>query len=235
MKPHLMKIGSRLKYCLFILAIVQLFSCARLPEYARPQFNPEGYSLEAKARGFSYRKLAVQDFQAKSPPTSATEQNDHLQARSCLSIRPSSDIRAHVSRSSMNGKVFYIGNISDVRFEAQFLPHCSWWNPKVTQKKKAYVLQHEQIHFAIAELEARELTRKAGAKIKEYLAFGDTRDDVKKELSEKLQNIASESTKKSLEEHLSFDNDTSMTFAPKVQKQWLEKVESEIYGTKPEK
>jgi hypothetical protein len=37
---------------------------------------------------------------------------------------------------------------------------CSWWNEKATMDA-AYVLEHEQIHFALTELGARSLSANA--------------------------------------------------------------------------
>ena len=39
----------------------------------------------------------------------------------------------------------------------------AWWNDKIASEQPAYVLEHEQIHFAIFELEARALNARAEA------------------------------------------------------------------------
>ena len=44
----------------------------------------------------------------------------------------------------------------DLRFRAQMDRKCSWWNPKDLGFPQEYILEHEQIHFALCELGARD-------------------------------------------------------------------------------
>ena len=55
---------------------------------------------------------------------------------------------------------FYVGTISQLKFKTVFVPECSWWNPNLAKNGENYVLQHDQIHFALTELAARKLTSK---------------------------------------------------------------------------
>jgi len=209
------------------LLFILLGGCAQLPEYARPLIITHKQEL-AQLDGFGYRQLTRNDFKATSPFFDSTEQNSHLQARSCIKIIPASDIKVDIVQGMIHGKEVFAGKARKVRFEARFLPHCSWWNPKVSVKRSAYVLQHEQIHFAIAELEARKLGHRVDGEMPEYFAFGDNVEEVQQELSKTIQKDTQKSTQDGLEEHLKFDNETSMFFAPYVQQKWLEKVESKL-------
>ena len=207
------------------LFLILLGGCAQLPEYARPRI----INLEQEPTildGFGYRQLTRNDFKASSPSVYDTLQNSHLQARSCLKIRPA--VKAIISKGVIHGNPVYVARFSEVRFEAIFLPDCSWWNPKVSVKRTAYVLQHEQIHFAIAELEARKLSKRAGGEMTDYFAFGDSMEEVQQELSKIIQKDIQKFTQDGLDEHLKFDNETSMFFAPYVQQNWLKKVESKL-------
>ena len=199
--------------------------CAQLPEYARPRIITHDQE-KATLDEFGYRQLTRKDFKASSPFIDSTEEDSHLQARSCIKIRPA--VKAIISKGVIHGNQVYAGRISEVRFEARFLPHCSWWNPKVSAKRTAYVLQHEQTHFAIAELEARKLSKRTDGEWTEYFALGSSAEEVQQELSRRLQEHTEKLTLDGLEEHLKFDNDTSMFFAPYVQRKWLEKVESKL-------
>ena len=210
-----------------ILLFILLGGCAQLPEYARPRTVPNSQDLAA-SDGFGYRQLTLEDFKATSPPPDSTEKNSYIEARSCIQIAPAADTKAIITQALMHGKEIYVGSISEVRFEAKFLPYCSWWNPKVTGKRTAYVLQHEQIHFAIAELEAQKLSKRVDSEIADYIAFGDSVKEAQQELSKTLREHAKKFNQDVLKEHLKFDNDTSMFFAPNLQLKWLEKVESKL-------
>ena len=58
---------------------------------------------------------------------------------------------------STSGPVGYEASVGEVRVRAQMDRRCSWWNPKDLGLPQEYILEHEQIHFAICELEARRL------------------------------------------------------------------------------
>jgi hypothetical protein len=119
---------------------------------------------------------------------------------------------------------FYAGTISQLTFEAIFVPGCSWWNQEIAKSREEYVLQHEQIHFALAELAARKLTSEAGYEVKNYLAIGNTYGQIQEEIMGKLKSMTRETMEASLEDHAHFDEDTSMFYAPYVQQKWLEDV-----------
>jgi hypothetical protein len=57
------------------------------------------------------------------------------------------------------GQSYFFGRIDHLAFEAVMIPERSWWNPAIQANMTGYVLQHEQIHFALTELAARKLTR----------------------------------------------------------------------------
>ena len=112
----------------------------------------------------------------------------------------------------------YTGTLSQLTFEAIFDPECSWWNPKIAKSKEKYVLQHEQIHFALVELAARKLTRKAAYEVKDYLAIGNSSEEIREQVTKKLKNMMLEAMQESIGEQTDFDKDTSLTYAPSVQK-----------------
>jgi hypothetical protein len=217
---------SRWKRQLWGLLLAALIAaCARLPEYARPRFHElEGASVSSR-EGFRYRTLTVADFKAPSlsPPHAA--HNHHINAHSCISIRPSETSQARITQGVYGGKTFFVGSLPEVRFEAIFVPACSWWNPDVSENRKAYVLQHEQIHFALSELSARRLTREAREELKDFLAIDATYQAVQDELRAKLEALTREAMEASFEEHTDFDEDTSLYYDPRAQRWWLEEVQ----------
>ena len=143
---------SQLKIVLVLFLLGLIVGCVQLPKHAQPQFYaPEKNGLATK-KGFGYRQLAVKDFQAEELPSDYRQYNHRIGARSCISIRPSRGSDIPIIRSYYHDMSFYVGTISQLTFEAIFVPECSWWNPDLAKGREAYVLQHEQIHFALTEL-----------------------------------------------------------------------------------
>jgi hypothetical protein len=216
-----------------VLLVGLLAGCARLPEYARPGFRAPDSGIPAGGEGFTYRPLTIEDFRAPSLPPEYDRYDHHINAHSCISIRPSKDSQARITQGVYQGQSFYVGSIPQVRFVAVFVPGCSWWSPEVPEQRRPYVLQHEQIHFALAELSARELTRKAREELKDYLAIDNSYGAVQAELAAKLASMARAAMETSFAEHTDFDEDTSLFYDPRAQRWWLEDVEAQLEETAP--
>jgi len=211
-----------------LISLLFLPSCAQLPDYARPQFYTHPETENAGASGFRYRSLTIEDFEAKSLPPDYQQYHTSINARSCLSVRPSRSTNAQISTVSYYGNLLYVGNFTDVSFEALFIPSCSWWNQNVSQEKIDYVLQHEQIHFAISELTARKVTRELNKKMKDYTAVGGTHAEVKEELMMVLLDSAHEMLESDLEIHTEFDEDTSMFYDQDEQDSWFNQIGKQL-------
>lgn len=216
----------------FICSLL-LASCAPLPEYARPQFySHSGIATETDSSGFRYRDLAIADFKAVMLPPDVQQYHESINARSCLTIRPSSTTSAQIGELSYYGNPLWIGQFKHISFEAIFIPSCSWWNLNVSQKKIDYVLQHEQIHFAIAELSARKATSELRMKMKDYTAVGGTHAEVAEELNRVLLDSVHELLESDLEIHTEFDEDTSMFFDQDQQNSWYNKLEQQLESSR---
>ena len=111
-----------------------------------------------------------------------------------------------------------MGRIKHIAFEATMNPKCSWWNPNLPRRKTAYVLQHEQIHFAISEIAARKITRKTQATAQEFIVIGNSYQQVRDEIIAKVKTIAQEAMAKALQKHTTFDEDISLFNNPKAHK-----------------
>jgi hypothetical protein len=220
---------SQWKRRVWILLLALLIAgCARLPEYARQHFHKLEEASASSGEGFRYRALTVEDFKAPSLSPPYEEYNHHINAHSCISIRPSETSKVRITQCVYGGKMFFVGSITEVQFEAVFVPACSWWNPEVPGNRRSYVLQHEQIHFALAELAARRLTREAREELKNFLAIDATYQNVQDELREKVDTLTREAMAASFEEHTDFDEDTSLYYDPRAQRWWLEEVEGRL-------
>lgn len=216
------------KILLGLVVLGLLAGCLQLPDYARPRFREAVVGEVLDREGFRYRLLAVEDFQAASLPEAYRAHDQHINAHSCISIRPAEDTQALITQGVYGGKMFFVGSLPDVRFEAVFVPACSWWNPEVPAQRRDYVLEHEQIHFALAELAARRLTREAREELKDYLAINETYAAVQEELSNKLKALTRTAMEASFEEHTDFDEETSLFYDPRAQRWWLEEVQERM-------
>lgn len=224
-----MKIASLLKYTLLLLLLGVTMGCVhQLPEHAKPRFLAPKADDPISRNGFSYRLLEMSDFQSKSLPVDYHQYSHKIGALSCISIRPSRGAKIKIVQSYFQDMLFYGGTISQLKFEAFFFPGCSWWNKEIPQSREEYVLQHEQIHFALAELAARKLTNEAGYEVKNYLAIGNTHDQIREEITEKLRSMVRETMEMSLEDHTDFDKDTSIIYDPQAQQKWLEDVHTRL-------
>lgn len=211
----------------YALLLLLLSACARLPDYARPHFSLENEAVSL-ANSFPYRALRMEDFRADALPPSYQQFNHTIQARSCISIQTSKAAKLYISSGTISEKTIYTGTFSDLSFIAVFNPDCSWWNPKIADKNKNYILQHEQIHFALTELTARKLNRDYSNHMKEYLAIGNTAQEVKDQLHAEAERISQEGLQQALAEHTSFDEETSLFYDPEIQQRWAERVLKEL-------
>ena len=85
-----------------------------------------------------------------------------------------------------DGSVFYRSGATRLRFFAQMDRNCSWWNPGEVGLPDDYILEHEQIHFALFELEARRLNESA-AEIGEAVSVtADSKEEAARGAQEQL-------------------------------------------------
>lgn len=211
--------------------LLVLAGCPKLPDYALPNVTKAEGTRASSEEVFSYRQLTIEDFRAVSLPEDKKNHSDSINAHSCIQIRPRRDSKFKITRGNMNNELFYFGSIEYITFEAVMIPSCSWWNPNLPKKKKAYVLEHEQIHFALMELAARELTMEARKTAESFLSVRTTYQDVRIEISEELKRMTRQAMDDILKEHTEFDKETSLYFDPKAQKWWREKVEQKLLET----
>lgn len=221
--------GHFLLYCLAMAVVLGCTACARLPEYARPHLTKLQADAAAGKNSFAHRHLTIADFQADSLPEKVAHYSRNIQARSCIRIVPANTTEIHISRGVVANREVYVGRFSDIAFHAVFDPQCSWWNPRVSKKRKSYVLQHEQIHFDLAEVGARRLNRLYSNELQEYLAFGDSPREVRAKLLSEAQKVSRKEVDKDMQAHTDFDEDTSLYFDSQAQQIWFERVRRELH------
>ncbi|HHB75912.1 MAG TPA: hypothetical protein ENK84_05145 [Desulfobulbus sp.] len=223
----------------FSCGLVLLFSllltgCPRLPEYALPHINTTGGNLVLSGKGFTYRALTVHDFRAQSPPKAVSGHSENIFAHSCIHLQLSRKTRFFITHGYNDyfARSFWAGSVQSLEFVAVMNPACSWWNPNVPPEKKAYVLQHEQIHFALMELAARRLNRRVGKDISSFSVIDSSRQGVEEQLKEKISALVQGENIKILQAHTSFDEDCSLYFDPEKQQWWFDKVNRELGARK---
>ena len=135
----------------------------------------------------------------------------------------------------MYGQRYFFGRIERLAFEAVMLPDRSWWNPKIPASMRGYVLQHEQIHFALMELAARQLTIDTQKWASDVLVIEPTPQEVRAELAREIKDRINAAMEANLKRQAEFDEDTSLFFNPKWQQWWSRKVEDELKQTHRER
>lgn len=221
-------LSTRVLHVLTLTSFLVLFlsSCSTLPHYGRPSIQ-EGFSLKDLST-ITYRTLTPKDFKAKELSGDKALYADKLNAYTSVSMRPVKGAQYVISPVTMYSEKFYVGSIKNLAFEAIMIPERSWWSPRVSAGKRAYVLQHEQIHFALMEIVARQLNKYINDTPGALIVSAETPDKVRMKLRELVDQLVVDSRKDIIDEHTRFDEDTSGYFVPKIQQQWYDRVNEQL-------
>jgi hypothetical protein len=220
-----------LRYAVLSLALALIPACARLPEYARPRMVQADDLQQTRAAGFSYRPLTPEDFRAASLSEHMAEHAERVNAHAATQIRLTADSGFRITSGDLYGQSYFFGRIERIGFEAVMLPDRSWWNPKMPANMRDYVLQHEQIHFALTELAARQLTGDSQKWAADLLVIQPTPQEVRAELARQIKERINAAMEANLKRQAELDNDTSLFFNPRRQQWWSWTVEDELKQT----
>lgn len=213
------------------LLVVALAGCTRLPDYATPQIA----SQPTEYKSFiPYRILKQSDFKAQSLTGKALNKEKHLNARSNIQIRPVPSTQIIVRRSTIGGTPVFIGNVLGLKLQAVFIPEASWWSPFIPPKKTPYVLQHEQIHFALMELTARKINQDIANTPPDFSAIGNTAEEAQTLATMKMKDFINGYNSEIIKEHTAFDKDASLFYAPKIQARWWQDVANRLSSSEQE-
>lgn len=219
------------RYAVLSLSLALIPACAQLPEYARPRMVQTDEPQKTLATGFPYRPLTQDDFRAASLPEQMVEHAERINAHAATLIRLTADSGFRITSGDWYGQTHFFGRIERLAFEAVMLPDRSWWNPKIPINRRSYVLQHEQIHFALTELAARQLTGDSQKWASDVLVIKPTPQEVRAELARQMKDRINAAMEASLKRQAAFDEDTSLFYSPKWQQWWSWKVEEELKQT----
>jgi hypothetical protein len=158
---------------------------------------------------------------------------ERINAHAATQIRLTTDSGFRITSGDLYGQSYFFGRIERIGFEAVMLPDRSWWNPKMPANMRGYVLQHEQIHFALTELAARQLTGDSQKWAADVLVIQPTPQEVRAELARQIKDRINAAMEANLKRQAEFDNDTSLFFNPRRQQWWSWTVEDELKQTGP--
>jgi hypothetical protein len=128
--------------------------------------------------------------------------------------------------SELRGLDIEVG-VADLEFEALMDRGCSWWNDARKGYSDAYMLEHEQVHLALFEVEARRLTRRT-TRARISARRGADPDELVERLQRRIDREVKSATQAVLQRSLRFDEDTSFQQRPELQRRWLETLEAEL-------
>jgi len=214
----------------FALGALLLAACASpLPEYARP--SGKVGSLDGLKTGnlIRYRTLTRADFLGSEPPPQVGAHRASLGAATCGLVGPSESSQIAVMPSGDG----FTGFMPELRFEAWMDRDCSWWNPDFDRTSPEYVLEHEQIHFAIFELHARRLNAEAADIVRELRAHGATPQAAAAAVQARFQVRIRKALDGVLAQSQAFDEDTSMSANAARQAEWARRIEAELAASAP--
>ena len=218
-------------YAVLSLSLTLITACAQLPDYAKPRRIQIDGIPHLNPTGFTYRQLTPGDFRATSLPENLSTHGERINAQSAIQIRLTADSSFSITRWPFFDQINYTGNITHLAFEAVMIPDNSWWSPKTKAEMTVYVLQHEQIHFALTELAARKLTIDAQKWASNLLVIRPTPQQVHSEVAQQIKDMINSAMEANQKRHEEFDKDTSLFYTPSWQAWWLETVEKELKQT----
>ena len=101
-------------------------------------------------------------------------------------------------------------------FIARMDRNCSWWNPEPGSQPEAYLLQHEQTHFAIVEVETRRLHVRVPELKRDLQASGSSQKASLNKMERQVEGELRELMERVLDRSLEFDEDTPANTPPRL-------------------
>ncbi len=208
--------------------VASSIACSSLPEFATPRGRVVDPSSAAGGDLISYRRLSQADFQASAPPAEAAAHAEKLGALTCAYIATAPDTSYEIRETVQGNSRRFAVRFSRLGFVAHMDRSCSWWNASNQPADVPYVLQHEQIHFALAELEARRRNQEAAQLLASWREETSSTEDAKKLVEERLRNLVDEAMADLLDASQDFDEDTSAQHSPERQNEWERRTDKEL-------
>ncbi len=174
-----------------------------------------------------YRALHRDDFGSDHAPAPFLHGPVLPVAVSCLYVVVNPSARIYAETRQLNGVTTYVPLINDLAFQAVFSRSCSWWNQEHSFSP-AYVLEHEQIHFALYEVAARKLNRQAANLIKALPSSTESAQAAVTATQHFLQQRLNQTMQQVVGDNVRFDRETSFGFQAQRQQRWRTSVEADL-------
>jgi len=218
---------------LFAVVLLAVLGCSTLPEYAAPKGGVVDAGQLDSSDVISYRQLTRADFRGTRAPTEFAAVADRVGAATCGQVRTTADtvFLLNWRQQSPSSQKQHWVEVKKLGFMALMDRRCSWWNEKLAARAPGYVLQHEQIHFALYELGARKLNASVEAIKHEMTSQGTSGEQVQARAQQALNDALTRATEELLERNREFDEDTSLGYRPDRQRAWLQRVTAELAET----
>lgn len=213
---------------LFLLVFIALtvIGCTTtgLPDYAAPSLSVIDESELDLSDVISYRKLSRSDFKGTQPPTNFDER---MAAVTCVYSQPIIDKDGILIEPAVtaNGRKAYDITYNNLRYKALMDRNCSWWNTNSQGVDHDYVLEHEQIHFALFEIAAREWSDLPAPK---FQVKADDAEVMKRELKALFERQLEQRLEVLVAQNRQFDEETSLGHNPEKQRNWVQLVRSKL-------
>lgn len=213
--------------------VTLLLGCSTLPEYAAPKGGVVEAGQLDSSDVIGYRQLTRQDFRGTQAPAEFAQVAARVGAATCGQVRTTSDTVFLINwrQKTPDSPRHHWVEVKKLSFMALMDRRCSWWNEKMASKAPAYVLEHEQIHFALYELGARKLNASADAIKRKMAREGSSQQEVEQHAQRALNDALLEATEDLLKRNRDFDEDTSLGVRPDRQRAWLRVVTQELAET----
>ncbi len=215
----------------FLLACA--LGCSTLPEYAAPKGGVVEAGKLDSTDVIGYRQLTRADFRGTQAPPEFAKVAERVGAATCGQVRTTPDTEFYIKwrQESPDSARYHWVEVKRLSFVALMDRRCSWWNDRAASRAPAYVLEHEQIHFALYELGARKLNAAAGQLKRDMMVSGSSQQEVEARAQRALNDALVRATEELLERNRDFDEDTSLGYRPDRQRAWLKRVQAELAET----
>ena len=203
---------------------------AQPPEPGQPPALPEPRTLYFSPGDprdvVAWRPLSRDDFLGSEPPGELARHPGLVGAVSCIGMRMTEAGAPRVTlRHLPTGERRYVAQLDRPRFTAIFDRMCSWWNEN--HDDPAYLLHHEQLHFDIAEVAARQLTVDMRGDMS-LRTSSSSREDATARLDVWIQIEVKRALELSQQRQEQFDRETSAVRSRKSQAEWDARLRSEL-------
>jgi hypothetical protein len=198
------------------LVVSAVIGCAPYPEGRRIRSVDFGEFV-------AYRPLTRDDFRSEVATGFTVPDEEKIQAAICLDVlvRPN-DV---VTRAGNGG---YVATLDEPIFFAVMSRTCSFWSPDESLPDE-HVLEHEQIHFAIAELQARRLNVGASDFVRQIYTEGAELGSVSQRAQGELRAILDAAKKAASDRSRVFDLEVRRDRVR--QRAWLHKLTADLEAT----